>query len=344
MNKKVYLLKYGKLGKWSLSKDLENSKMFFVLANNTITKSIFNADIIYSAWHNVYLNPFYYYAILLIKKIWNVHIITSVSNEIMPGLNIKKLFGLIDTWIVANSTTYDFLVKLKGDINIHKLPFFVDKKVFYPVNESKFLIASQLGIDLKKISNKLLIGSFQRDSEGNDLSKAKWQKDPETLVRICKKISDKNFVLILAGPRRHYIIRECRKHKIPYIFLGEESYINEFRDDLEINSLSEEKINLLYNLIDVYIISSKSESGPKAIIENSLCKTLVFSTDVGLAKDFIHPDLIYTSEDLNGVAGFITYVCKNKEKSQEYIRYNFENANNIMAPDNFLKIYKEISQ
>ena len=53
-------------------------------------------------------------------------------------------------------------------------------------------------------------------------------------------------------------------------------------------------MNELYNMIDLYIISSRYEGGPQSIIEGGLCGTPIVSTDVGLAEHFLDPQSIYT--------------------------------------------------
>lgn len=40
-------------------------------------------------------------------------------------------------------------------------------------------------------------------------------------------------------------------------------------------------------MIDLYIVTSKSEGGPKSIIEAPLVKTAILSTKVGMAEDLL---------------------------------------------------------
>ena len=130
---------------------------------------------------------------------------------------------------------------------------------------------------------------------------------------------------MLAGPRRHYVINQCKKNNIPYIFIGNEDLINKNKDDIIENNLSLKKINLLYNLIDIYLVTSKSEGGPKAILEAAATKTLIFSTDVGLASDILHPSLIY------------------KRKNITRITNQLETTMNDLTNNNLLNINKKIA-
>ena len=55
------------------------------------------------------------------------------------------------------------------------------------------------------------------------------------------------------------------------------------------------ELNELYNCLDLYIVASRVEGGPQSILEATLTKTPIISTDVGLAKEiFIRPILIWT--------------------------------------------------
>ena len=46
-------------------------------------------------------------------------------------------------------------------------------------------------------------------------------------------------------------------------------------------------INDLYNIFDLYIVSSRIEGGPQAIMEAAYTKTPIVSTDVGVASEIL---------------------------------------------------------
>jgi glycosyltransferase involved in cell wall biosynthesis len=58
-----------------------------------------------------------------------------------------------------------------------------------------------------------------------------------------------------------------------------------------------ETINELYNCLDLYIITSKYEGGPRSIIECALTKTPVISTKVGIAPDFLDANSLFDVEN-----------------------------------------------
>jgi len=255
---------------------------------------VFTAKVIYAVWWNKLTNPAYF-----LLKLFGKKIVATISNDLKhQRKQIQRVIKLADHFVCANTKQRSALIELGVSENsISLLPFFVDSKQFKVANLSKDELCSQLGIEYQKVSNKVVIGSFQRDSVGEDLDTPKWQKNPDLLLGAMKRLTPGKFVLLLAGPRRHYLVNRCRKEGIEYLFLGDESYIDRMEDDLEINNLPADTVNALYNLIDVYIVSSASEGGPKAIIESVLAGCDIVSTDVGFAKEMLSNESIYEGED-----------------------------------------------
>ena len=50
--------------------------------------------------------------------------------------------------------------------------------------------------------------------------------------------------------------------------------------------IDQKKMNQLYNILNLYIVSSRVEGGPQSILECSAVNTTIISTDVGVAKQF----------------------------------------------------------
>ena len=58
-------------------------------------------------------------------------------------------------------------------------------------------------------------------------------------------------------------------------------------------------LNELYNCLDLYIVSSRVEGGPQAILECGINKTPIISTDVGAASMILSPESIVKSNDFD---------------------------------------------
>ena len=220
-NKKVYILGQEGTG-WSIDKDrYYTQKAIEQLDGYVITDNIFKADIIYAIWWNRLLTiPFKIFNTFFKKKI-----IATITNDLAHQESMAKK-------LIFN-------------------PFYVDENIFNKLDITKQEICNMLNIDYQVIENKVLIGSFQRDSLGSDLTQPKWQKDPDMLIDIMKLLDKNKYLLLLAGPRRHYVIEECKKQDINYLFVGDESYIKDKKDDINSNGLPIEKMPYLYNLTDI---------------------------------------------------------------------------------------------
>ena len=151
------------------------------------------------------------------------------------------------------------------------IPIGVDTNLFnIPKYDKKLKIRKKLG--LKK--NEIIIGSFQKDGQGwsaGDLPKI--IKGPDLFVKSVEIIAREiPIVVLLTGPARGYIKSELSKRKIKFIHI----FVNSYKE-----------IASFYNALDLYIVSSREEGGPKAIVESMASGVPIVSTNVGMAKDFI---------------------------------------------------------
>jgi hypothetical protein len=322
---KVYLHGRDNIG-WSIDSDRKHTKKFLQDLGFTVTENFFLAQVIHSVWWNQ----------LLKSKNWFLrhkrNIIATATNEIMPNNHIYKDYldakSWITMWVAPSKRQFDIL-KADG-AHVAYQPFYVDEKVFKKADKSKEEIASLLGIAYAVLKNKFLIGSFQRDTLGTDLKSPKWQKGPKLLMKILSSLPDRDkWLLVLAGPRRHYVINECEKQGIPYYYCGKGPAPD--TDDIGVNTLSHDKMALLYNLIDCYLVTSKSEGGPKAISEASFSETLIFSTDVGAAPDILDKRCLF--DDVEAVHNSLIKLIRGEDKAyfNELTSFNFKNASAICS-------------
>jgi len=325
---RVFLFGRDNIG-WSIDYDRKYTEYFLEKIRINLTNIAFLADVVHSVWWDSLLS----YRVYLLR--WK-KIIAVASNEInIDTPKFLKAKKFVNLWIAPSKTMYNTLKLARVDVKYQ--PFYVDEKTFYKVNKSKEEIAQELGINYELFRDKLVIGSFQRDSLGADLSEPKWQKGPELLIDILSKLPKDKFILSLAGPRRHWIISQCRKLGIPYLYYGTEP--NGLEDDIKFNTLDKQTMNKLYNLTDLYIVSSKSEGGPKAVLESAFTKTMILSTDVGLAPDFLNPWCIFKSAE-EGVQK-TKEIVEGKNISQ-IVKFNFEKAYNIASYKPMLDRWREI--
>ena len=287
--KKVYLHGRDNIN-WSIDSDRKHLENFLSkLDNIKITSNLLSTNIVHSVWYNQLDD----WKKILIK---NKYVIAHITNNIEDNLeSLNKIAPYINLWIAANQKQIEYLEQ--NNFHYAYQPFYVDEKVFKNFNLSKEVLCQRLGIPYDIIKNKKIFLSIQRDSLGADLTKPKWQKNPDFLIEILLNYKKHNpdFILLLAGPRRHYIISKLTEYNIPFFFYGKAPDPNS--DDIKANNLDSHKIALLYNLGDICIITSKSESGPKAILESCWCKLPVISTNVGLARDVISDEMLFSNAE-----------------------------------------------
>ena len=89
-----------------------------------------------------------------------------------------------------------------------------------------------------------------------------------------------------------------------------------------------EELNELYNILDLYIVSSRIEGGPQAVVECGITKTPIISTDVGFATDILSSESIFDMSNYKDAAPNINHAY---EKSLELsIPKGFQKFTNLI--------------
>jgi len=151
------------------------------------------------------------------------------------------------------------------------VPLGVDLGIFIPISEGqKDTIRKELGLP----QDKVIIGSFQKDGVGwGEGLEPKWVKGPDIFIRVIDRLSkDYDIFVLLTGPARGYIKSELDRIGVPYKHFFLKNYL---------------EIPKYYNALDIYLVASRAEGGPKAILESMATGVPVVSTKVGMAPDVI---------------------------------------------------------
>ena len=209
--------------------------------------------------------------------------------------DFKNLDQYVDEYHVISQKTKQDLSSLT-DKKITSIPFWVDENIFFDIKDKETL-RNKYGFN----KEDFLVGSFQRDTEGSDLKSPKLIKGPDRFFEISKSLlaENKNLKIILAGKRRQFLIHKFIKDKIPY----------KLYEMVDLRTLNE-----LYNLLDLYIVTSRIEGGPQAIIECGLSKTPIISTDVGVAKEILNSTSIFDGINFKEATPDINYAYQNSIK------------------------------
>ena len=220
----------------------------------------------------------------------------------------------VDIYHVISNKTISQLRKLT-DKKIISIPFWVDQNIFYEIQNTK---------DIRQKFNfnddDYLIGSFQRDTEGSDLVTPKLIKGPDIFLEIVTDLftKNKNMKVVLAGKRRNYLIENLKKREIPFKYF---------------EMVTSSDLNELYNILDLYLVTSRLEGGPQAILECGISKTPILSTDVGVAPEILNKKSIFNIEEFN--------------KAKVDVEYAYENSLNFTIPDgmeSYIRMFKDLCE
>jgi glycosyltransferase involved in cell wall biosynthesis len=175
---------------------------------------------------------------------------------------------------------------------IHTILIGIDATAFsIPTAGARAAIRRRLGIPL----SAAVVGSFQKDGNGwGEGAEPKTIKAPDVLldaIRLLKASVPALFVL-LSGPARGFVRKGLESMGVPYVHAGIDGYAD---------------VPALYHALDAYIVPSRQEGGPKAILESMASGVPIISTRVGQAAGLIrHGETgwLVDSGDAEGLAHF----------------------------------------
>lgn len=140
----------------------------------------------------------------------------------------------------------------------------VDTAVFYPFH-NKVAARKRLGIR----SNTCLIGYSAKFSSNNG-----GRKGVEIFLDALKITADAghNFGVLITGPGWDAAVEQIENY-------GIEVYYHPF--------LPDKLMPILYNALDLYVVTSRIEGGPAPLIESMACGIPVVTTPVGIVREYI---------------------------------------------------------
>ena len=268
-----------------------------------------DADIIWllAPWNHTKINA---------SHLKNKYVITTIHHIDFDKYNeFQKYYNLIDSitnvYHVICPKTYKSLTKITNKKIITK-NFWINEEYFYNMdNKLIHKMMCEIPID------KYIIGSFQKDTEGADNMTPKLSKGPDIFVNIVTEINKTKPVhIILTGWRRTYITTELNKLGITYSYF---------------ELVNKKMLNTLYNCLDLYIVSSRVEGGPRALLEAGLTKTPLISTDVGISELILSNESIYNKDDYISYKNAIPNINVAYENAKKYLidQYMIEFINDI---------------
>jgi len=155
---------------------------------------------------------------------------------------------------------------------VFRIPIGVDLPLFTPATaEARAAVRADLGIP----GGAFVVGSFQKDGVGFGRgSEPKLVKGPDVLVAALRRVRARvpELHVMLTGIARGYMRDELDRLGIPWTH----RYVARY-----------EQIAPLYHALDVAVVSSRQEGGPKAVLESMAAGIPLVSTRVGQATDLV---------------------------------------------------------
>jgi glycosyltransferase involved in cell wall biosynthesis len=179
---------------------------------------------------------------------------------------------------------------------VHRIPIGIDVDAFRPRDEAS-LLASRTLLGLP--TSAFVVGSFQKDGVGWDEGlEPKLIKGPDVLLDVAERLAARvpELHFLLAGPARGYVKAGLDRLGIPYRHL--------LLPDVD-------SVAQLYSAIDVCLVASRDEGGPRAVLESMATRVPLVTTCVGQAADLVrHGEngWMVEPEDVDGLVTWVIHV------------------------------------
>ena len=211
---------------------------------------------------------------------------------------MRKRHAEIDRIQVTNREM-EALVRSTGiaEEKVHLIPIGIDVEVFRPADEAT-CSASRGRFGLPE--SAFVLGSFQKDGVGwGEGLEPKLIKGPDLLLAVAERVAEQvpELYVLLTGPARGYVRAGLERRGIPYRHM--------LLADVE-------AVADAYAAIDVCLVASRDEGGPRAVLESMATRVPLVTTRVGQAADLVrHGENGWMAEpeDVDGLVAWTLHVA-----------------------------------
>jgi glycosyltransferase involved in cell wall biosynthesis len=186
---------------------------------------------------------------------------------------LRRNASRIDRVQVTHRETHALVVAAGVDPSrVFRIPIGVDIARF-PLGDQGARAASRATFGIPE--SAFVVGSFVKDGVGmDDGLEPKLVKGPDTLVATVGRLrpSVPELLILLTGPARGFVRNELQRLNVPYRHVHLQS-----RDELA----------SAYHAVDVQLVTSRQEGGPKSVFEAMAAGVPVVTTHVGQAAELV---------------------------------------------------------
>jgi glycosyltransferase involved in cell wall biosynthesis len=174
---------------------------------------------------------------------------------------------------------------------VFRIPIGIDLEHF-PLGSAELRAQARRALGLP--ATAFVAGSFQKDGVGfGEGLEPKLVKGPDVLVSALERLraAAPELHVLLTGPARGYVRHELERLGIPY---------------RHVLARTRAELGRAYHALDVYLVSSRQEGGPKAVLEAMATGVPLVTTRVGQAQELVEHGrngLLADVEDVDELAG-----------------------------------------
>lgn len=182
------------------------------------------------------------------------------------------------------------------------IPIGINRSFFSPQTpESRQKVRQKYNIP----ASAVVVGSFQKDGVGwEEGLEPKLIKGPDIFLKTLEllKLKVPELFVLLSGPARGYVKKGLERLQIPYCYY----YLSNYPE-----------VGELFQILDLYIVASRQEGGPKAVLESMASGVPLITTRVGQAMDLVQHGKngwMVDVEDTEGLAYWAEYALNNSNE------------------------------
>jgi glycosyltransferase involved in cell wall biosynthesis len=210
-----------------------------------------------------------------------------------------------------------------------RIPMGVSLEDFRPAGlDQKAKARRELGIP----ENVICIGSLHKDGVGKgEGSEPKLIKGPDIFLKVVEKVNRIQPVFVLlSAPARGYVKTGLERLGIPYKHILLNDYL---------------QIPNLYQALDIYLMTSREEGGPKGVLESLATGIPVVATRVGLVPELItsgESGFVAESEDIEKLSAGILQLCDQPGLRQQFSERGLQTIRDYNWPQIAARYYHEL--
>ncbi len=215
----------------------------------------------------------------------------------------------LDRVQVTNRVMEELVVETGvAPVKVHRIPIGIDVEAF-ALRSAADVEAARAALDLP--GSAFVAGSFQKDGVGwGDGLEPKLIKGPDVLLAAVERLRERvpELLVLLTGPARGYVRAGLERLGVPH---------------RHVLLPGVDAVAQAYDAIDVCLVTSRDEGGPRAVLESMATGVPLVSTRVGQAADLVrHGENGWLADvgDVDAVVGAAAHVAEATAEELDRVR------------------------